>query len=79
MHQLLLLFFHYFTVTFQSQYITTITTFQTYLYFSKLTAVNSEVFAVKAKDADGDTILYILDDTSVGNDSSDLARTLLLW
>ncbi|XP_031439279.1 cadherin-related family member 5 isoform X3 [Clupea harengus] len=31
------------------------------LYISELTAINSEAFAVKAKDADGDTILYILD------------------
>ncbi|KAG5267210.1 hypothetical protein AALO_G00219210 [Alosa alosa] len=34
------------------------------LYITELTAVNSEAFAVKAKDADGDTILYILDRTS---------------
>ncbi|XP_063074196.1 cadherin-related family member 5 [Engraulis encrasicolus] len=34
------------------------------LYMSELITVNSEAFAVKAKDADGDTILYVLDHMS---------------
>ena len=46
------------------------------MYFSKLTAINSEAFAVKAKDADGDTILYILDLMSVGDDYLNLTRIM---
>lgn len=48
----------------------------TSMYFSKLTAINSEAFAVKAKDADGDTILYILDLMSVGDDYLNLTRIM---
>lgn len=32
----------------------------------QLTAVNSVVFTVKAVDADGDTITYVIDQSSVG-------------
>lgn len=37
------------------------------LIILQLITVNSEAFAVKAKDADGDTILYVLDHMSVSS------------
>lgn len=51
--------------------------------YVQLTAVNSVAFTVEATDADGDTLTYIIDETSVGepNTSSDLqthSRNLLL-